>query len=226
MINFQDVSKIYPKDSPALLDINLKIKSGEFVSIVGHSGAGKTTLLKLILAEDKPTKGRVLFEDVDIHKLGRNSLLKLRKRIGMVFQDFKLLSSKTAYENIAFAMEAVGKTDDEIYTDVPHVLDLVDLSDKMDSFPSQMSGGERQRLAIARAIINQPEVIIADEPTGNLDPINTYEVVQILKKINDLGTTVVLTTHNRGVVESIGKRVITMEGGRIVRDDKDGKYLI
>ncbi len=226
MINFQDVSKIYPKDSPALLDINLKIKSGEFVSTVGHSGAGKTTLLKLILAEDKPTKGRVLFEDVDIHKLGRNSLLKLRKRIGMVFQDFKLLSSKTAYENIAFAMEAVGKTDDEIYTDVPHVLDLVDLSDKMDSFPSQMSGGERQRLAIARAIINQPEVIIADEPTGNLDPINTYEVVQILKKINDLGTTVVLTTHNRGVVESIGKRVITMEGGRIVRDDKDGKYLI
>lgn len=226
MINFQDVSKIYPKDSPALLDINLKIKSGEFVSIVGHSGAGKTTLLKLILAEDKPTKGRVLFEDVDIHKLGRNSLLKIRKRIGMVFQDFKLLSSKTAYENIAFAMEAAGKTDDEIYTDVPHVLDLVDLSDKMDSFPSQMSGGERQRLAIARAIINQPEVIIADEPTGNLDPINTYEVVQILKKINDLGTTVVLTTHNRGVVESIGKRVITMEGGRIVRDDKDGKYLI
>ncbi|HRH30564.1 MAG TPA: cell division ATP-binding protein FtsE [Candidatus Paceibacterota bacterium] len=226
MINFQDVSKIYPKDSPALLDINLKIKSGEFVSIVGHSGAGKTTLLKLILAEDKPTKGRVLFEDVDIHKLSRGSLLKLRKRIGMVFQDFKLLSSKTAYENIAFAMEAVGKTDDEIYTDVPHVLDLVDLSDKMDSFPSQMSGGERQRLAIARAIINQPEVIIADEPTGNLDPINTYEVVQILKKINDLGTTVILTTHNRGVVESIGKRVITMEGGRIVRDDKDGKYLI
>lgn len=226
MINFQDVSKIYPKDSPALLDINLKIKSGEFVSIVGHSGAGKTTLLKLILAEDKPTKGRVLFEDVDIHKLGRGSLLKLRKRIGMVFQDFKLLSSKTAYENIAFAMEAVGKTDDEIYTDVPHVLDLVDLSDKMDSFPSQMSGGERQRLAIARAIINQPEVIIADEPTGNLDPINTYEVVQILKKINDLGTTVIVTTHNRGVVESIGKRVITMEGGRIVRDDKDGKYLI
>lgn len=226
MINFQDVSKIYPKNSAAILDINLKIKSGEFVSIVGHSGAGKTTLLKLILAEEKPTKGQVLFEDVDIHKLGRSNLLKLRKRIGMVFQDFKLLSSKTAYENIAFAMEAVGKTDDEIYTDVPHVLDLVDLSDKMDSFPSQMSGGERQRLAIARAIINQPEVIIADEPTGNLDPINTYEVVQILKKINDLGTTVILTTHNRGVVESIGKRVITMEGGRIVRDDKDGKYLI
>jgi len=226
MINFQDVSKIYPKDSPALLDINLKIKSGEFVSIVGHSGAGKTTLLKLILSEDKPSKGKVFFEDVDIHRLSRGDLIKLRKRIGMVFQDFKLLSSKTAYENIAFAMEAVGKTDDEIYTDVPHVLDLVDLMDKIDSFPSQMSGGEKQRLAIARAIINQPEIIIADEPTGNLDPINTYEVVQILKKINDLGTTVVLTTHNRGVVESIGKRVITMEGGRIVRDDKDGKYLI
>lgn len=226
MINFQDVSKIYQKDSPALLDVNLKIKSGEFVSIVGHSGAGKTTLLKLILAEEKPSKGRVLFEDVDIHRLGRRDVIKLRKRIGTVFQDFKLLSNKTAYENIAFAMEAVGKTDDEIYTDVPHVLDLVDLADKIDSFPSQMSGGEKQRLAIARAIINQPEIIIADEPTGNLDPINTYEVVQILKKINDLGTTVILTTHNRGVVESIGKRVLTMEGGRVVRDDKDGKYLI
>lgn len=226
MINFQDVSKIYSKNSAALLDVNLKIKSGEFVSIVGHSGAGKTTLLKLILAEDKPTKGKVFFEDVDIHRLGRGDVMKLRKRIGTVFQDFKLLGSKTAYENIAFAMETVGKTDDEIYTDVPHVLDLVDLSDKMDSFPSEMSGGEKQRLAIARAIINQPEMIIADEPTGNLDPINTYEVVQILKKINDLGTTVIVTTHNRGVVESIGKRVITMEGGRLVRDDKDGKYLI
>lgn len=226
MINFQDVSKIYPKDSPALLDINLKISTGEFVSIVGHSGAGKTTLLKLIWAEEKPTKGKVFFDDMDIHRLGRGDIIKLRKRIGTVFQDYKLLSNKTAYENIAFAMEAVSKTDDEIYTDVPHVLDLVDLSDKMDSFPSQMSGGEKQRLAIARAIINQPEIIIADEPTGNLDPINTYEVVQILKKINDLGTTVILTTHNRGVIESIGKRVITMEGGRIVRDDKEGKYSI
>ena len=144
----------------------------------------------------------------------------------MVFQDFKLLSNKTAYENIAFAMEAVGKTNEEIESDVPHVLELVDLSDKMHHFPSQMSGGEQQRLAIARAIINQPELIIADEPTGNLDAINTYEIVQILKKINDLGTTVILTTHNRGIIDSVGKRVITMEKGKIIRDDKEGKYSI
>jgi len=137
-----------------------------------------------------------------------------------------LLSNKTAYENIAFAMEAAGKTDEEIASDVPHVLELVNLSAKMHHFPRQMSGGERQRLAIARAIINQPEVVIADEPTGNLDPINTYEVVEILKKINDLGTTIVLTTHNKGVVESIGKRVITLEKGKVVRDDKDGRYVI
>lgn len=144
----------------------------------------------------------------------------------MVFQDFKLLPNKTAYENIAFAMESVGKTNEEIESDVPHVLELVDLGKKMHHFPHQMSGGEQQRLAIARAIINQPELIIADEPTGNLDAINTYEIIQILKKINDLGTTVILTTHNRGVIESVKGRVITMEKGKIVRDDKDGKYII
>jgi cell division transport system ATP-binding protein len=144
----------------------------------------------------------------------------------MVFQDFRLLPNKTAFENIAFAMEASGKSDEEIASDVPHVLELVDLSNKMHHFPHQMSGGEKQRLAIARAIINQPEIIIADEPTGNLDPVNTYEIIQILKKINDLGTTIILTTHNRGVVESVKKRVITMDKGKVVRDDKDGRYVI
>lgn len=226
MIYFKDVKKEYPKSSLALEDITLTIKNGEFVSIVGHSGAGKTTLVKLILAEERPTKGTVMFESLDIARLRSGDLTKLRRRIGTVFQDFKLLSNKTAYENIAFAMEASGKTDEEIAADVPHVLDLVDLADKANSFPGQLSGGEKQRLAIARAIINQPEVIIADEPTGNLDPINTFEIVQILKKINDLGTTIILTTHNRGVVDSIGKRVITLEKGRVVRDDKDGKYMI
>lgn len=196
------------------------------MSIVGHSGAGKTTLIKLILAEEHPTSGTVFFESIDIHKLSNSAITKLRRKIGVVFQDFKLLPNKTAYENIAFAMEAAGKTDAEIRSDVPHVLELVDLSSKMLHFPHQLSGGEKQRLAIARAIINQPEIIIADEPTGNLDPINTYEVVQILKKINDLGTTVVLTTHNRGVIESVGRRVITLDNGRIVRDDKDGKFMI
>jgi len=177
----------------------------------------------MILAEENPTDGTVFFESINVHKLKNNELTKLRRRIGVVFQDFKLLQNKTAYENIAFAMEAVGKTDEEISSDVPHVLELVDLGPKVLHFPSQMSGGEQQRLAIARAIINQPEIIIADEPTGNLDPINTHEIVQILKKINDLGTTVILTTHNKGVIDSVGKRVITMEKGKIIRDSKHHK---
>ncbi len=226
MIYFNNVKKQYPKSSLAIDDITLSINAGEFVSIVGHSGAGKTTLIKLIMAEEAPTEGTVFFESLNVHKLGSRELTSLRRRIGTVFQDFKLLSSKTAYENIAFAMEASGKTDEEIFADVPHVLDLVGLLDKKDHFPSQLSGGEKQRLAIARAIINQPEVIIADEPTGNLDPINTYEIIQILKKINDLGTTIILTTHNRGVIDSIGKRVITLEKGKVIRDDKEGRYMI
>jgi cell division transport system ATP-binding protein len=150
----------------------------------------------------------------------------LRRKIGTVFQDFRLLHNKTVYENIAFAMEAAGRTDEEIEADVPHVLELVDISKKIYSFPSELSGGEKQRVAIARAIVNQPDVIIADEPTGNLDPANTFEIMQILKKINDLGTTVIITTHNRGVVESLGKRVISMQNGKIVRDDKNGSFML
>jgi len=226
VIYFNNVSKIHNGDSVALDDVTLTVTAGEFVSIVGHSGAGKTTLVKMILADEAPSAGTGFFESLDVHKLKSSELTKLRRRIGVVFQDFKLLSNKTAYENIAFAMEAAGKTNEEIASDVPHVLELVDLSNKMHHFPSQMSGGEQQRLSIARAIINQPEVIIADEPTGNLDPVNTYEIIQILKKINDLGTTVILTTHNRGIIESIKGRVVTMEKGKIVRDDKDGKYII
>lgn len=226
MIYFNKVSKYYNDMYPALEEVDFVVSPGEFVTIVGHSGAGKSTLIKMILADEKPTDGSVFFESLDIGRLRGRDLIELRRRIGTVFQDFRLLPNKTAYENIAFAMEAAGKTDEEIESDVPHVLDLVDLGHKIFSFPHEMSGGERQRLAIARAIINQPEVIIADEPTGNLDPINTYEVVQILKKINDLGTTVILTTHNKGVVDSIGKRVITMEKGKIVRDDKAGSYVL
>ncbi len=222
MIYFNNVSKVY-KDAVALDDVTVAITAGEFVSIVGQSGAGKTTLTKMILADTTPTNGTVFFESIDVHKLKNKDLTRLRRRIGVVFQDFKLLPNKTAYENIAFAMEAVGKPDIEIASDVPHVLELVDLAHRMNHFPGQLSGGEQQRLAIARAIINQPELIIADEPTGNLDPINTHEVVQILKKINDLGTTVILATHNRGVIDAIGKRVITMENGKIVRDTKHDK---
>ena len=222
MIYFNNVSKVY-KDATALENVTMTITAGEFVSIVGHSGAGKTTLTKLIMAEENPTDGTVFFESIDVHKLNNNNLTKLRRRIGVVFQDFKLLQNKTAYENIAFAMEAVGKSDEEISSDVPHVLELVDLAHRSHHFPIEMSGGEQQRLAIARAIINQPELIIADEPTGNLDPINTHEIVQILKKINGLGTTVILTTHNRGVIDSVGKRVLTMENGKIIRDSKHEK---
>ena len=205
------------------MDVTFTVEAGEFVSVVGHSGAGKTTLTKMILAEENPSDGTVFFESINVSGLKSKDLTKLRRRIGVVFQDFKLLSNKTAYENIAFAMEAVGKTEEEIKSDVPHVLELVDLSHRLSHFPNQLSGGEQQRLAIARAIINQPELIIADEPTGNLDPVNTHEIVQILKKINDLGTTVILTTHNRGVIDSVGKRVITMENGKVIRDTKHGK---
>ncbi len=220
MIYFNNVSKIYPGGTVSLEDVTLSVSPGEFISIVGHSGAGKTTLLKLLMAEEHPTTGSVSYESIDVHRLRGKQLNMLRRRVGVVFQDFRLLSNKTAYENIAFAMEASGKTEAEIRTDVPYVLDLVDLTDRALHFPHQLSGGEKQRLAIARAIINQPEVIIADEPTGNLDPVNTYEVVQILKKINDLGTTVILTTHNTSVIDSIGKRVITLDKGRVIRDEK------
>lgn len=225
MIYFNNVTKKY-SDNTSLEDVTISIAAGEFVSIVGHSGAGKTTLTKLILAEEAPTDGTVFFESTDIHKLTSRDLVHFRRKVGVVFQDFRLLPNKTAYENIAFAMEATGKNDEEIAEDVPHVLELVDLTNKSSHFPHQLSGGEKQRLAIARAIITSPELIIADEPTGNLDPINTNEVVNILKKINDLGTTILLTTHNRSVIDQIKKRVITLENGRVIRDDKEGKYMI
>jgi len=206
--------------------VSFVVNPNEFVSIVGPSGAGKTTLLKMLLAEDKPTEGKVSFFDTDIHTLSGEEINLVRRKIGAVFQDFRLLPNKTVYENIAFAMEAAGRPDEEIESDVPHVLELVDLGNKIWNFPSELSGGEKQRVAIARAIVNQPDIIIADEPTGNLDPANTYDIVQILKKINDLGTTVILTTHNKGVIDSIGRRVITMQDGRVIRDDIAGKYIL
>ena len=226
MIYFDNVSKIYSDDCAALSNVTLTVTPKEFVSIVGHSGAGKTTLIKMILAEERPTKGRVFFESTDVHLLKKRQMNLLRRRIGTVFQDFRLLPNKTSYENIAFAMEAAGRIDEEIESDVPHVLELVGLGKKIWSFPHELSGGEKQRVAIARAIVNQPDVIIADEPTGNLDPINTHEIVQILKKINDLGTTVILTTHNKGVIDSLKKRVITMDKGKIVKDDPRGNYSL
>lgn len=226
MIVFDNVSKKYHNDYVALDKVSFEISPNEFVSIVGPSGAGKTTLLKMLLAEDKPTSGKVMLQATDIHTLRGEDINYVRRKIGVVFQDFRLLPQKNVFENIAFAMEAAGRTDEEIESDVPHVLELVDLGSKIWNFPSELSGGEKQRVAIARAIVNQPDIIIADEPTGNLDPVNTYDIVQIFKKINDLGTTVLLTTHNKGVIDSIGRRVITMQDGKVVRDDPRGKYIL
>lgn len=228
MIYFEGVSKIYTnhKKEIALSDINFSVGPGEMVSIVGHSGAGKTTLLKLILGEEKPTEGDIFFESLKIPELTKKEITSVRRRIGMIFQDFKLLPNKTSYENITFAMEAAGKSNKEVKQDAAHILELVGLEDKLYNFPHELSGGEKQRVAIARAIVNQPDVIIADEPTGNLDPINTYEIIEILKKVNDMGKTVILTTHNKGVIDSLGKRVITLDSGKIIRDDKNGRYIL
>ena len=226
MIVFDKITKVYPDGTVALEEVSLSIEPKEFVSIVGHSGAGKTTLVKMLLVEEKPTSGNIFYESLDVNKLKKQEINYFRRKIGTVFQDFKLLPNKTVYENIAFAMEMSGRCDDEVCADVPHVLDLVDLTNKAYNFPHELSGGEKQRVAIARAIVNQPDVIIADEPTGNLDPINTNDIIQILKKINDLGTTVILTTHNKNVIDSLGKRVITLEKGKVIRDDKTGKYVL
>ena len=224
MIFFDKVSKIYSKTSIALEGVSLSIGPKEFVSLVGHSGAGKSTLLKLLLAEEAPSKGSIYFESVNVHSLPRRKLPLLRRKIGVVFQEFRLLSNKTVYENVAFAMEAAGRLSQEIEENVPFVLDLVGLTDKNSRFPDELSGGERQKVAIARAIINRPDLVVADEPTGNLDPASTREVITIFEKINKLGTTIILATHNKEGVDSLGRRVVTMEKGKIIRDDKNGRY--
>ncbi|MBI5742647.1 MAG: ATP-binding cassette domain-containing protein, partial [Candidatus Niyogibacteria bacterium] len=207
MIYFDKVSKIYSPTSIALEDVNLTIEPNEFVSIVGHSGAGKSTLMKLLLGEERPTSGNVFLESIDIHKVPTEDLPVVRRKLGAIFQDFRLLPTKTAYENIAFAMESAGMEDTEIESDVAQVLDLVGLADKAWHFPHELSGGEKQRVAIARAIVMRPDVIIADEPTGNLDPMNTADIIRLLEKINELGSTVILTTHNKEVINGLKRRV-------------------
>lgn len=226
MILFDKVSKIYSPNSAALEDVSLSIAPDEFVSIVGHSGAGKSTLLKLLLAEERPSKGGVYFDSINVHSLSRRKLPLLRRKIGVVFQEIRLLPNKTVYENVAFAMEASGRSSKEIDETVPYVLDLVDLTEKGSRFPGELSGGERQKVGIARAITNRPNVVVADEPTGNLDPVSAREVVKIFNKINKLGTVILLATHNKEVVDEIGRRVITLEKGRIIKDDKVGKYSV
>lgn len=226
MIKFQNITKIYPPSTVALDDVSFEVEPKEFVCLVGKSGAGKTTLLKLLLEEEKPTSGRIFFDEQDIQKIRPEHLHDLRKKIGAVFQDYKLLPNKTAYENIAYAMEVIGATDAEIVRDVAEVLDIVDLTEKAHNFPAQLSGGEKQRVAIARALVHRPEVILADEPTGNLDPYHTLDIIRLLLKINDFGTTIVLSTHNREVINSLGKRTITLQAGKIIRDEKIGRFVL
>lgn len=225
MIKFQDVVKTY-KDKKALDGVNLEIKHGEFVSIVGQSGAGKSTLLKLIFGEEKLDGGKILIDEIDIATLDDRDIPYLRRKIGVVFQDMKLLPRKTAFENVAFAMEVAGYEKDKILRDVPRILDMVGLDDKALNFPDEMSGGEKQRVAIARALAHKPVLLIADEPTGNLDEINSFEILDLLRKINDLGTTVLLATHARDLVNKIQKRVVTMEKGKVTLEQEKGHYKL
>jgi cell division transport system ATP-binding protein len=229
MIVFQNVSKIYKSNnhkSVALEDIIFTIDTKEFVSVVGRSGAGKSTIVKLLIGEEKPSKGRVIFSSYDVNKLKPKNLPQLRRHIGVIFQDFRLLHNKTSYENVSFALEVAGRLEKDIKEFVPQVLEMVGLKDKMFNFPRELSGGEKQRVAIARAMINHPDVIVADEPTGNLDPVNTWEIIRLLQKINELGTTVILATHNREIVNHVNRRVISLEDGRVIRDEKKGKYIL
>ncbi len=231
MISINNISKIYPSRSYedpiiALNDVSFDIQEKEFVSVVGKSGAGKTTLLKLILAEERPTKGEILFHGQNIYDLRRSQIPRYRQRIGTVFQDYKLFPSKTVYENVAYIMEVMGASDKDIKRDVCQALDLVNLSEKSCNFPSELSGGEKQRVSLARALIHRPDVILADEPTGNLDPYNSFDIIKLLVKIYKLGTTVVLATHDKEIINSLGRRVITLDDGKVVRDEKRGKFLL
>ncbi len=226
MLKFQNVTKIYPPNTLALDNVSFEVNQKEFVSIVGKSGAGKTTLLKLLLAEEKPTQGRIFFQGQDIQKIKPEKLPELRRKIGSVFQDYKLLPNKTAYENIAYTMEVIGAPDSQITRDVPEVLEIVGLTERANNFPVQLSGGEKQRVAIARALIHRPEIILADEPTGNLDPYHTLDIIRLLLKINEMGTTIILATHNKDIINYLGKRVITFHQGRVIRDEEKGRFVL
>lgn len=226
MIKFNNVTKTYKDGRFILQDVSFEVEEGEFVSFVGKSGAGKTTLIKLILGLEEPTSGEVYFSGKNIGSLSGEEIQQMRRKIGSVYQDYRLLPAKTVYENISYIMAVEGKSDEEIKTEAPKVLGIIGLEDKLSHFPKELSGGEQQRLAIARALVNKPEIIIADEPTGNLDPYNTYEVISLLQKINQAGRTVILATHDREIINKLGKRVITLENGRIIRDEKEGKFII
>jgi cell division transport system ATP-binding protein len=224
MILLDRVSKVYNRTSTALDRISLHVEPKEFVIIIGKSGAGKSTLLKLLTREERPTSGKIVIGGIDYDKLKDRDIPLLRRKIGVVFQDFKLLPNKTVHENVAFALEIVGYGNREINHTVPRVLEIVGLKGKEKSMPMQLSGGERQRVAIARAIVRQPKILIADEPTGNLDPKHAWDVIRVLEKINRYGTTVVLTTHNQDIVNKLKRRVITIDDGQIVSDLANSDY--
>jgi len=226
MVRFKNVSKIYQGHQTALKDINLHITPGEFVSIVGQSGTGKTTMVKLMLAEERPSSGKIIIGGWDIGDIKSREIPSLRRQIGVVFQDFKLLPNKTLFENVAFALEVGGEQQEKIDEIVPQVLRIVGLESKMNRFPRQISGGEQQRVVVARSLAHRPKILVADEPTGNLDSINSRDIIDLLKKINDFGTTVILVTHNREIVNDLTRRVITIENGVIVSDQARGKYIL
>ena len=223
-IKFKNVEKTYKNGVNAVYDMNLDIKKGEFVFIIGASGSGKSTLIKMLYREEKPTSGEIYVGGVNVAKVKNNKVYKLRRKIGIVFQDYKLLPKLTVYENVAFALEIYGLPTDEVKRKVLKALDLVGLKSRTKSYPDQLSGGEQQRVAIARAIVNSPKLLICDEPTGNLDPDTSWEVMQVIQKINDLGTTIVMATHDREMVDKMKKRVVLLDNGKLIKDYEKGSY--
>jgi len=226
LIELIHVSKAYNEKSIVLNDINIKIEKGEFVTIVGPSGAGKSTLVKMLICEEKPTSGKILIANRNIVQLKSSELPYFRRKVGVVFQDFKLLPQKTVYENVSFALEVCEAFPEEIREKVPRILDLVGMLKRKDNLPDELSGGERQRVSIARALVHSPKILIADEPTGNLDPINAWEIIELLDRINRRGTVVILATHNKSIVDRLHRRVILLKGGKISSDRMKGGYVI
>ena len=224
MLIMSDVSKVYPGGSMALQDVNVHIEPGEFVFVVGPSGAGKSTFIKMLFREVLPTTGSIFVNGVDILSLTPKEIPFLRRQLGIIFQDYRLLPDRTVFENVAFAMQVIEAPHRKIKRQVMNVLDLVGLRHRANAYPNELSGGEQQRIAIARAIVNDPVFVIADEPTGNLDPETSWDIMEIFKEINSAGTTIVMATHDKDVVDAMGKRVIAIEQGRIVRDEKEGAY--